>query len=580
MRNRQKSIHLAIGLLVGLFFVCHPAYGKVPDIIKTHPAFKGAPLPTYTSYQGKIELQGSTTINKTSQLQSADGVLVHEKFVNNWDMINAGEKSHYKSMGTKVLILGGLMGVESFWTWTKRVRNKLIGEAVRKYLLVSVSEVSGYLFPLAIGNRMSFEAEKLYSSKRNWPKSKLKRKSLNKKKYTFKVAQVLAGKEFDLSLPGKIYKIEMMEKDITEDKRKRIPSTGKTVFYYSDTYGIVVGKDRFSKGKRLTHSYLTSINGKPRPENPKQDGKTLVDKDYTLRHKVKAKGQLLHVYDAESMLIITDPNGKIVRDSSLQNRAAFATMIHRQWLSDYELGEYKRYQQLIGDFIKIEGMAQIALFFRDTAAKMMVDLGVAYMTGDPNQFTKQVARSTLKKAAKSSMKDTIKSMIKDPDSYLRAMAIAMLKKAKSELAEVERLARRMRGSILDYKAIEDFDTKVRYTYEKVVPAMVLIQGLRPGADVKLQVKNVLKTMESRLKDQLPGDFDMLSAAKKKSVYSKMGSVVDELYKRYKPYKAYQMELKKYKGLSNKGNSTRRAHYIEKIKYGNTVSKGYMHFSNK
>ena len=58
MRNRQKSIHLAIGLLVGLFFVCHPAYGKVPDIIKTHPAFKGAPLPTYTSYQGKIELQG------------------------------------------------------------------------------------------------------------------------------------------------------------------------------------------------------------------------------------------------------------------------------------------------------------------------------------------------------------------------------------------------------------------------------------------------------------------------------------------------------------------------------------------
>lgn len=582
--NRQRSFHLAFITLATIFFIPDIVSAKIQDTIKTHPAFKGAPRATYTSYQAKQELH-NTTGEQTFRLRSADGILVHGEFVHVFDVVFSGKKQNVQYEGTKELMLGGLIAVESTWTKTIREKNKLAIEYVSQHQLLSIYEVTGHLFPLAVGNRMSFKAQSKYSSKQRQPKSEWERTSINEKEYAFVVTQVISGKGFTLSLPGKLYKIEMVERNITEDGKKRIQKKRKQTIYYSEAYGLVVGRERYSNNistgdNRSLRFYLTSIKGTPSTGSPERIGKTLIDKSYIFRLKVKAKGKLMYVFDAGSMLIVTDRNGKILRDSSLQNRAAFAVMINRQWLNDYELNEYKRYQKLVKDFINMETKAQIALFFRDTAAKMMVDVGVAYMTGDPNQFTKQVAKSTLKKAAKETVKDTIKSMIKDPDSYLRAMAMSMLKKAGKELGDIERQARRLRSATADYETFESFDREIRATYEKVVPAMVLIQGLRPGADVKSQLKSILTTMESRLKDQIPGNFDLLPASKKKNVYSNIGRVIDELYKRYKPYKAYQKELKKYQGLSNKGNSTRRTHYIEKIKYGNTETKGYSHFSNQ
>jgi len=577
MKNNWKSIHILLGLMAGVLFLCHPASAKIPDIIKTHPAFKGAPEPTYTNYQ--IKNRGTRSTSEwTYTLQSFNGTVIQEQYINDYRYRSKkGKKSRSQTKGTRELILGGLFVIEDSSTYVRRKKGEPTKRKIRKRTITSLSNISGKLFPLAVGNQLSFKIEKRYYSKQKQPKSKPSKTRYYRKKYTFQVVRVLSGKSFEPSLPGKIY---VIERRIDAKTRKGKPYTHKEEFYYSDAYGIVVGHDWLGKKGREKGDRLSNISGTPNKKFSTEDNKTRVDKDYVLRLKVKAKGQLLHVFDGGSMLIITRPDGKIVCDSSLQNRAAFAAMINRQWSSDYELSEYRKYQNQIRDFIRIEGVAQVALFFRDTAAKMMVDVGIAYMTGDPSQFTKQVAKSTLKKAAKSAMKDTITSMIKDPDSYLRAMAVAMLKQASKELGDVERLAKQLRGTTVNYETMEDLDKKARSAYEKVVPSMVLIQGLRPGADVKSQVKSILKSVESRLKDQLPGDFDRLSTAKKKSVYSKMGGLIDELYKRYKPYRAYQKEMKKYQGLSNKGNSTRRAHYIEKIRYGDSVSKGYQYFSNK
>ncbi len=240
-----------------------------------------------------------------------------------------------------------------------------------------------------------------------------------------------------------------------------------------------------------------------------QAGDTYVNRAFDLKHKVHAKGKIYYVYDAQTCMIVTDPQGNIVQDSSINNRAAFASMIYDKWCNDDEISNYQKYRKMLDDFIMLEGAAQVALFLRDSASKALVDVSVAYMTGDPSQFTSDAAKRTLNKAAKDAMKDTIGNIAKSPDNYLRAMAVRMLKESRKQLLEVEQAAKRIRGQVIDYEEMEELNTKLRNAYASIVPAMGLVQALRPGADVKSQLKDVLGTMKQRLEDQIPMVVEML-----------------------------------------------------------------------
>ncbi len=60
----------------------------------------------------------------------------------------------------------------------------------------------------------------------------------------------------------------------------------------------------------------------------------------------------------------------------------------------------------------------------------------------------------------------------------------------------------------------------------------------------------------------------------------MGRLIDELYKRYKPYKEYQNERLKYESMFNKGDWNRRKHALSKIKLGQVLTKGYARLSQE
>lgn len=309
-----------------------------------------------------------------------------------------------------------------------------------------------------------------------------------------------------------------------------------------------------------------------------QADKTYVNDEIELRHEVRVGGKLYRVYDGGAVAIVTDREGRIVRDKAAAGRAARAGAIWRRWLNSAEVAEHVRHRGRIDEFIKLEGAAQIAMFVRDSASKALVDVSVAYMTGDPSTFTKSAAKKVLTKAAKDAMKDTVLNMAKDPDNYLRAMAVSMLKACRSDLRALERAASRFRGGrSLDSEEMEKLDAMARATYAKIVPAMRLTQALRPGADVKSQLKSVLGTMRQRLNDQIPGGSEAVDARRTRSVYSKMGKLVDELYARYEPYKKFREEKLKYESMSDKDGSARRAHAMSKLDLGWRMTKGHALF---
>ena len=110
-----------------------------------------------------------------------------------------------------------------------------------------------------------------------------------------------------------------------------------------------------------------------------QAEKAYIDSDIELRHKVLVRGSLCHLYDGGSVLIVTDKQGRIVRNITTARRAAFTGAIFQQWCNPAEIDEYAQHRKNIDKFIKLEAGAQIALFIRNSASKALVDVSVALL---------------------------------------------------------------------------------------------------------------------------------------------------------------------------------------------------------
>jgi len=310
-------------------------------------------------------------------------------------------------------------------------------------------------------------------------------------------------------------------------------------------------------------------------------GKTYVDPGFDLRNQVLVHDKTLYVYERGSpikpyiYMIVTDEYGNIVRDPGLYEPAGYASMLRYRHTSDPVIRFNRKQQKNIEEFLEWEAAAQVALFFRDSASRALVDVGVIYMTGDTSQLTKAVA----KKVARSALRSTVEDMIKNPDNYLRAIAVKLCKDARDELKTVESIALYMQGQEkISYDKLEALEARAREAYSKIVPAMGLITALRPGAEVTSQVKDVLNTMKDRLHDQIPSDFELLTEEKTKTMYGSLGNVINEIYQHYKPYVTYLEEKRRYEAMIDEDYSRAVALVQEKLNNGLELTRGYTTFS--
>ncbi|MBW1712591.1 MAG: hypothetical protein JRJ59_05555 [Deltaproteobacteria bacterium] len=302
------------------------------------------------------------------------------------------------------------------------------------------------------------------------------------------------------------------------------------------------------------------------PPAPAQAAQQLPE-GFRLAHRLAIEGQVLNLHDGGGVYLVTYSDGRLVRDRRLADKAAYGTMIMRHWFSPLEMEEFSRYQKKIDDFLNLEAAAQAALFFRGAASQALVDVGVAYLTGDPSQFTGQATRRLVKEAAKTAVKDTLQSMAADPDGFLRAVAIKALKQARADLGELAAAGRYLSEGVIDYQRLERLDKLARRTYTTIVPAMDLMHALRPGADAASQLKDVAGDMLARLKDKVPGDFDALDEMRKQNFYLRLGDKLDQLYQHYTPYRKYIQARKLFQQKALRGDKARRALARDKVKFG-------------
>ena len=306
---------------------------------------------------------------------------------------------------------------------------------------------------------------------------------------------------------------------------------------------------------------------------------TYFDPGFDLRNQVLVQDETLCVYGravkGKACMIVTDEYGNIVRDRRLSESAGSASMLYYRHTSDPALEFNRKQQKNIVEFLQWEAAAQVALFFRDSASRALVDVGVIYMTGDTSQLTKAVAKNIVRSA----LRDTVEDMIKNPDNFLRAVAVKLCKEARDELKAIESIALSMRDrEKVDYEELELLEARAREAYSKIVPAMGLITALRPGADVTSQIKDVLGTMKDRLQNQIPGDFELLTEGKTKTMYESLGNLVNEVYQHYKPYKTYLEEKGRYETMISEGYSRELSLIQEKLDNGLELVEGYTKFS--
>lgn len=306
---------------------------------------------------------------------------------------------------------------------------------------------------------------------------------------------------------------------------------------------------------------------------------TYVDPGFDLRDQVLIEDETVYVYEGavgiKPCMIVTDEYDNIITDLSLSESAGSASMLYYRHTSDPALEFNRKQQKNIEEFLKWETAAQVALFFRDSASRALVDVGVIYMTGDTSQLTKAVAKNIVRSA----LRDTVEDMIKNPDNYLRAIAVKLCKDAGQELKAIESVALSMRGKEkIDYEELKLLEARAREAYSKIVPAMGLITALRPGADVTSQIKDVLGIVKDRLQNQIPGDFELLTEEKTETMYESLGSLVNEVYQHYKPYKTYLEEKSRYETMINEGYSRELSLIQEKLNNGLELVEGYAKFS--
>ena len=305
-----------------------------------------------------------------------------------------------------------------------------------------------------------------------------------------------------------------------------------------------------------------------------------VDDKLELERRFAVDGRQLCVYERKGkpVWIVTDTNGKIVQDTPLAVKAGYALRLYRDYTSDPESRENRKWRKKIDDFFTVQAIGEALLLVRDAGTTALVNVSVGYMTGDVTN----VSRGTVKKLARRALRRTVENTVKNPDTYLRAMAASMLRETQERLvaADEQGAAMRLREDpLISLDELEQLDQLAGGAYENLAPTMGLINALRPGGDVKSQLTDVLKNAKDELLSQVPGSVDVLAELEARNALVRISGQLHEVYKRYKPYQTYLEERAKH-GEERKQN---REHIFSMVRdlvaNGLELTAGYTHISS-
>jgi hypothetical protein len=305
-----------------------------------------------------------------------------------------------------------------------------------------------------------------------------------------------------------------------------------------------------------------------------------VNPHFELRNEVTFKGQSYRVFegvaDGLACMIVTDRAGMVIKPAATVCGPVEAVLLYRRNTSEPELRLNRQQRSNIAEFLKWEGLSQVALFFRDSASRALVDVGMIYLTGDNSQLS----RAAAKKIAKNALRASVEEAVKNPDNYLRAMAVALCKDVSNELEAVERGALAMRGRLLDYERIRDLDTRSRQAYCQVGPTLNLVSNLRPDANLHEQLKDVFSTMKDQMISQIPGGIDELPEKSSENIYRKLGQTIDSAYQYFKPYQTYKEEQRRFKGEADRNYTRMIGDANEFVRNGLQLVRNRTHFSTE
>jgi hypothetical protein len=305
-----------------------------------------------------------------------------------------------------------------------------------------------------------------------------------------------------------------------------------------------------------------------------------VNPRFELRNEVIFKGQTYRVFEGVAdrlpCMIVTDRSGMVVKPAATACGPVEAVLLYRRNTGEPELRVNRQQRSNIAQYLKWEGLSQVALFFRDSASRALVDVGMIYLTGDNSQLSRVAA----KKIAKNALRASVEEAVKNPDNYLRAMAVALCKDVSNELEAVEREALAMRVKLLDYERIRDLDTRARQAYCRVVPTLNLVNNLRPDANLREQLKDVFSKMKDQMISQVPGGIDQLPEGSSENVYRKLGQTIDSAYQHFKPYQTYKEEQRRFKGEADRNYTRMMGDTNEFVRNGLQLVRNRTHFSTE
>ena len=268
---------------------------------------------------------------------------------------------------------------------------------------------------------------------------------------------------------------------------------------------------------------------------------------------VRFEGKLytLHEGNVEgrpALIVVRDDRAQIVRDYDLAIRIARAALLVARYNNPAEFAELRRIRdRYVADYLKLQALAEVALFFRDAASEALVDVGAAYLIGDPSVFARNATRKLAREAAQAALKKTVAALVNDPESYLRALTVKALKDAGAEIDAVEREFDEIRDPP-KVRTIEQLHLRLREALATIVPAETLILALRPNAGISGQLQSFLNTVRGKLTENIPAQLIKVADRPVYSRFLEAGDAVDALLAKSALYQTYQRSRKAYLAL--------------------------------
>lgn len=314
---------------------------------------------------------------------------------------------------------------------------------------------------------------------------------------------------------------------------------------------------------------------------PAYAAEVFVDEKLELEHRFAVDGRQMCVYERKGkpVWIVTDTNGKIIRDADLAVRAGYALRLYRDYTSDLESRDNRKWRKKIDDFFTVQAIGEALLIIRDAGTTALVNVSVGYMTGDVTN----VSRGTVKKLARRALRRTVENTIKNPDTYLRAIAASMLRETQQNLVAADQQSAAMRlreDPLISLDELEQLDQLAGGAYENLAPTMGLINALRPGGDIKSQLTDVLKNAKDELLSQVPGSVDVLAELEARNAVVRISGQLHEVYKRYKPYQTYLDERAKHEEERKQNRQHILSTVRDLVANGLELTAGYTHISSE